>query len=318
MVTIKLLELIMSNILITGASGYLASTTAKYLALHDHQLTLLSSKRIQLENQNQFIEYTWKSSKSLTPLLSGIDYIIHCAGPNASTLHSNDTTSTVFRSLSCSLLLEAISGLSTAPPPTIIYLSSIHIYRDDLQCISESSPLTSSSLYGLSHKSAEDVLLSQSEIPVLILRLSNIFGYSCLPLRPQPHLFVHDLCFQSVKRNQLTISSQINKYIDFFPLSDLLRLIHVMVSCKSLPDRLASSIYNVCSSSPHSLFEMALLIQETYHDITGLCIPISTSFTATSVPKIISSSLFDQDLFVPALDIKSELRLTIRNILDYA
>ena len=308
----------MSNILITGASGYLASTTAKYLALHDHQLTLLSSKRVKLENRHQSIEYTWTSPKSLTRFLSGIDYILHYAGPNAATLHSTDKSSTEFRSLSCSLLLEAITSLSTSSPPTIIYFSSTQVYSHDLEYISECSPLTSSSLYGLSHKSAEDVLLSQSQIPILILRLSNIFGYSYLPLNPQPELFVHDLCFQALNRNQLTISSPVNKYIDFFPLSDFLRLLHTIVSCKSLPDILGSSIYNVSSSAPLSLYEMALLIQGVFQNVTGSYIPILSSFSETTNPRIISSSLFGHDLFVPALDIKSELCLTIQNIHDNA
>ena len=103
----------------------------------------------------------------------------------------------------------------------ILFASSTQVYRlkKSGDKISESSPLQPESIYGISKKSAED-LIRISGLPHTVLRLANVYGPGC---RPNYNSVVATLCQRARKNRPLQIHGKGNQGRDFIFVDDVVQ-----------------------------------------------------------------------------------------------
>lgn len=155
------------RILLTGASGYLGTQLQSILVRNGHECHAPARSSHHSKARHDLTD-----KKSVFELLkmSEPEIIIHCAAFVPKTL---DEYANSERSNQNTLMMENLVDLSTCP---IIYISSMTVYGESSKIIRAESdagnPLTS---YGQSKLNCE-LLLQQSNINSLALRIPGLFG----------------------------------------------------------------------------------------------------------------------------------------------
>ena len=141
---------------VTGASGFIGSHLTSALKKHGKVVTLSRGKSLP-------------SLAHLKSFVSGVDLFFHLGGVNRGT-NENILKGNVTGTLR---LLETIKRYGE-PSARILFASSAQVYRlkNRVEKISEKSPLQPDSVYGISKKSAED-LIRISGLSYTILRMTN-------------------------------------------------------------------------------------------------------------------------------------------------
>lgn len=171
-----------SNILVTGASGFVGSHLVKYLMDEGYQVRVCSrrdwpdapTQNIVIGNIDRHTE--WQLA------LQDIDVVIHCA---ARVHIMNDTTAdplSAFREMNCDASLHLAKQAAQAGVKQLIYLSSVKVNGEVTQ---SGKPFTEldipapSDPYGISKFEAEQALLAlgaEQQLKVTIIRPPLVYG----------------------------------------------------------------------------------------------------------------------------------------------
>jgi len=156
------------------------------------------------------------TAAKLKNFASGVELFFHLGGVNRGT----DQEILKGNIIGTLHLLEAIKKYGK-PSAKILFASSTQVYclRKSRNKISESSPLHPESIYGISKKSAED-LIRISGLPHTILRLANVYGPGC---RPNYNSVVATLCQRARKNLPLKINGKGNQGRDFIFIDDVIQ-----------------------------------------------------------------------------------------------
>ncbi len=248
-------------ILITGATGLIASRLAGYLHLKGFKLRLGSrSGSVPYELSNTEVVVTdWLDDKTLLSACNGVDVVIHAAGMNASDSAHNPLDAIIVNGVGTArLALAAVKSKVRK----IIYLSTAHIYSDPLSGrISEECFANNIHPYASSHLAGEFAVRQvarNSEIQVLALRLSNAFG---APLSHHSNcwmLLVNDLCKQIAVTKKIKLNTAGMQWRDFIPISNLCNIFEKLIESKF--DFNNFGVINV-GGRAMQVIEMAELIQ---------------------------------------------------------
>ena len=215
----------MTNIHITGTSGYISTNLSKHLS---SSYDITTSCRSASPSNGHSINYD--DVFSIARAIHGSDLLIHAAGPSS----RECSVATIPRRV------QHISNLLTACKKQnvsrLIYLSTIHVYRSPLLgLINESSPTTPSSDYALTHLAAEEVILKDSNINVLILRLPNIFGGLPSSNHSSDLLLTHSAIRTVSQSTTLSINSSGFQYINLLPIEIFCLSIEHLIKQTSTP-----------------------------------------------------------------------------------
>ena len=188
---------------VTGASGFIGSHLMNALKGHGKVVTLSRNGSLPTTAQ-------------LKNFASGVELFFHLGGVNRGTdevILTGNITGTLH-------LLEAIKKYGK-PSSKILFASSTQVYclRKSGDKISETSPLQPESIYGISKKSAED-LIRISGFPHTILRLGNVYGPGC---RPNYNSVVATLCQRARKNLPLQINGKGDQGRDFIFIDDVIQ-----------------------------------------------------------------------------------------------
>jgi UDP-glucose 4-epimerase len=224
---------------VTGASGFIGSHLTRALKKHGKVVTLSRGKSLP-------------SLAHLKSFVSGVNLFFHLGGVNRGTsqdILTGNITGTL-------RLLEAIKRYGE-PSARILFASSAQVYRlkNCAEKISENSVLQPESIYGVSKKSAED-LIRISGLPYTILRMTNVYGPGC---RADYNSVVTTFCQRTKNRIPLEINGQGKQNRDFIYIDDIVRAFLIAGFQNQTP---VSRAYNVSSGRMTSLVKIVNTIRK--------------------------------------------------------
>ena len=220
---------------ITGSSGFLGSQLTKTLRRH-------TGAEISILKRN--------SSKNFPPIhelasfVGGLNLIYHVAGVN------RGTNEEIFRgNVEATFnLVEAIKK-SKQPSPRIVFTSSSQVYKSIARTgklISESHKTEPATLFGLTKKTAED-LIRLSGFEHVILRISNIYGPGC---SPEYNSVISTFCNRALNGNLIKVDGDGNQKRDFIYVEDA---VQAMILAGTKEDKFVSGVYNIGTGHATSL-----------------------------------------------------------------
>jgi len=217
---------------VTGASGFIGG----------HLMNALT--KLPGATVSPLVRKRKNSPPTLTELKNFIkdkNLIYHLAGVN----RGSDEEILCGNILGTLRLLVAVKTYGSADT-RIVFASSSQVYKQGNNTIKESHATEPESAYGISKKSAED-LIRISGLPHIILRLSNVYGPGC---RPDYNSVIATFCDRAVRRLPLAISGNGRQGRDFIYIDDVVRAL-VEAGMKKQASRRA--VYNLSSGRVASL-----------------------------------------------------------------
>jgi UDP-glucose 4-epimerase len=223
---------------VTGASGFIGSHLTRALRKYGKVVILPRGKSLP-------------SLAQLKSFASGVELFFHLGGVNRGTdeeILTGNVTATL-------RLLEAIKRYGK-PSARILFASSAQVYplKNRVEKISESSALQPDSVYGVSKKSAED-LIRISGLPHTILRMTNAYGPGC---RANYNSVVATFCQRAKTNLPLQINGQGKQSRDFVYIDDIVRAFLLAGFQEKPPVR---KVYNISSGQMTSLVKIVNTIK---------------------------------------------------------
>jgi UDP-glucose 4-epimerase len=217
---------------VTGASGFIGGHLMHALGqLPDVTATPLTRKRKNapptLAELKNFVK-----NKSLIYHLSGVN-----RGSDEEILCGNI--------LGTLRLLVAVKTYGS-PDTRIVFASSSQVYKHGKNALKESHATEPESLYGVSKKSAED-LIRLSGLQHIVLRLSNVYGPGCLP---DYNSVIATFCDRAVRRLPLRVDGNGRQERDFIYIDDVVR---ALIEAGIKTQTVKRAVYNISSGRVVSL-----------------------------------------------------------------
>lgn len=228
------------EVLITGSRGFVGSNLRKALPNCD----TLDREPI--------------SNDELARRLAGKKKIVHLAGVNAGSGYTPPVDALIRDNiLFTQKLVEAIR-LNGGPPPLLVFLSSIHVYGTGSETISEDTPTTPTSAYGVV-KLSQEMILSEAAaagiIRAVILRASHLYGPGS---RPNYNSAVATFCHQAIRGETIRLVSLGRAGVDLVYVVDLINYVaRILEKDNSTP----LEIINLSTGKNIPLFEIAETIE---------------------------------------------------------
>ena len=295
------------KILITGASGYLATSIA-ILLQKKHNLSLLTRKASKISNikKNKIKIIRIKNYDQILSLKihDSYDCILHCVGMNKISSNMN------FKKAQKLKLNSTKNILNFALKNKIkkfIYISSMQVYRNYniKKIINEKSQLENKTAYASAHLSAEKIITKyKNKIDYTILRPSSVFGYYYQSSsRELIRTILNNFCYQAKVKKIIKIQKP-NWVSNFLPISILAKCIDDIISKKIIAK---DKIINIGYFS-NSLLEIAKIISLRFKKLFNLDIQIK--FKENMQPKYIKfqykskkiNYLFNYKIFIKEID----------------
>ena len=213
------------KILITGGFGYVGGRLARHLASSGHEV-FIGSRTFQPKPswlvKGSIIVMDWGDERSLLNACKNMDVIVHAAGMNSKECLENPELALRVNGVATENLVRAASEQVVAK---FIYLSSAHVYTDDLiGVISEDNSLTNTHPYATSQVAGEQATMNghcNIGMQTIVVRLANAIG---APLTKDVNcwmLVVNDLCKQAALDHQLIIRGPSNAVRNFITMTDV-------------------------------------------------------------------------------------------------
>ena len=156
----------------------------------------------------------------------------------------------------------------------IVYFSTVHVYGKMQGDITEGTCPDPHSTYAITHKLAEDHLISactSDRVEGIVLRMSNAFGSPVLKETNCWHLIVNDACMQATGQGFILLNSNGCQRRDFVPLLHVERIARFFTEVELLG---RECIYNATSGNTMTVLEMVNLVAGVYSEEFGPRIPI--------------------------------------------
>ena len=261
------------KILISGSTGYVGSRLSEYLE-REHEVFRGTRNNIQLKNE---VRLDVTNKDEVENFNERIDAVIHLAALNNQESKKDldyshkvnvEGTETVFN-------LAKRNGAKK-----FIYFSTAHVYGRNLKdVVDEQTKLLPINQYGITHKLAEDLLISankKNSIELVIMRLSNIVGKPQAVDSNDWSLVVSDFCRQAIENKSIKINSSGNQKRDFLSIEVLLLLINKILNFNF---KYKTNIYNLGGNCVLSIREIAEIIQKKCNEIYNFTPKISYKHT---------------------------------------
>lgn len=253
------------KILLTGGFGYVGGRLARHLASSGHEV-FIGSRTFQPKPswlvKGSIIVMDWGNERSLLNACKNIDVIVHAAGMNAKECLENPELALKVNGVATESLVRAASKQLVSQ---FIYLSSAHVYTDDLSgLISEESSITNMHPYATSQVAGEKATMNSHcniAMQTVVVRLANAIG---APLTKDVNcwmLVVNDLCKQAALDRRLVIRGPSSEVRNFITMTDVCMGLEFLVTSRR--DRLHPIICNL-GDKTKTIGDIASAIKSIY------------------------------------------------------
>ena len=255
------------KILITGGAGYVGYSVVKKL-LNDldrvHSITIydnLSRKNYSFFTEAKFdhkpvklIQGDILDGRSLQKALEGIDCVVHLAARVTTPFADADAHS--FDQVNHWGTAQLAYAIEKSNVSRVVYMSSMSIYGDHIQPISEDTNPQPHSFYGRSKWEGEQQLqVLERKREVIILRSGNVYGYN-----PSYRIdaVVNRFLFQANFTGRITINGSGDQHRSFIHVDKL-----ASATTAAVDGQVANGIYNVVEHNL-TINEVAAAVKEIY------------------------------------------------------
>jgi UDP-glucose 4-epimerase len=251
-------------VLVTGAGGYVGSRlVADLVSAGKATVRALVRKPTGfVVADEQVVLDLLGDDRSVAAAFAGVDTVVHLAGPNelvASAEPERALGETVL--VSQRVARAAIQG----GVKRILYVSTVHTYGARMvqgAVLTEEQSAEPRSIYAISRLASEHLLevVAEQGIEVVVFRLTNSVGAPADPDVKRWSLVANDLCRQAVTTGEMRLRSPGAQWRDFLALQDAIR---ILSGCLA-PGSLAAGTYNLALGTPHTIRDLAGLIQDAF------------------------------------------------------
>lgn len=271
------------SILITGGLGYIGGRLATFLGEQTNEKIYLTTTRTEKKLP------AWAAKFAVSPMnLQDADSIGHClqqAKPDT-IIHLGAMNQTQCQENPELAVDVNVKGtwrlLDTAVANGLkrfVYLSTFHVYGKFSGDITEQTLTSPCTPYALTKRAAEDVVnyyRASHNLSMVILRLSNAYGYPMDSHVNTWSLTFNAFCRQVMVSGKLTVRS--NPYRDFVSLQDAVKAMHHFLYV--LPkERWADGLFNLGGNCCLSISEVAQKVAAVYQRKYGKG-PVSIEYPA--------------------------------------
>jgi len=278
------------RILITGGSGFIAGNLAKYFSEQGHYIKLASrdikgNVAIQNNNKIELVEIIWNNFENLLNICSNIDVVIHAAGLNSKSCQSDPISALEINGVNTAKLIDAAISNNVKK---FIFLSTIHVYKDQLDCdLDEEYFPINFHPYATSNRAGENVVIDSylnNKIDGYVLRISNTFGIPSFNELAGQELVINELCRHSIFNNHLQLNSSGLQKRNFIPVTEFSNIVDFLLKKNTnLSRNWNDNIINIGSNNIYSIIEISKLIQERTNIILGRKPEISIKEVSNSI-----------------------------------
>lgn len=260
------------RILITGGAGYIGTEVTYELAKREEVSEIIIYDNLSRGNFNLFIGQTKVSkvrfvqgdlldSRKLRKTLKDVDVVLHLAA--VVTTPFADQNPHLFEQINHWGTAELVYAIEESNVKKLIYSSSVSVYgasKEEVDITTKPDPKT---FYGISKlRGEEHVQRIGSKIPVYVLRLGNVYGYSkSMRFDAVINRFMFDAHF----RKRITINGTGDQYRSFIHVDKTANLL----SNITISDLLAPGCYNLVEDNL-SINYIAEKLQQLYPELEML------------------------------------------------
>jgi UDP-glucose 4-epimerase len=259
---------------ITGASGFLGGRLAP--AAGGTPVALVSKPVPYLPTTRQVVLDLVSDRDQLAEAIAGVRTVVHLAGHNeviAASEPERALTETVLMSRN---VAQACADVGTR---RLVYISTVHIYGDQLRPgahVDERTPPMPTSTYAIARLASEHLVAQASAagVEVVVLRLTNAVGAPVDVDVDRWTLVATDLARQAVRDGELVLRSSGLQWRDFVALGDVCGAV---LQASDPNAGIAPGTYNLGTGTPHTVRDVAELVQSSYETHTGTRLPLRTA-----------------------------------------
>ncbi|OAI53270.1 hypothetical protein AYO44_04370 [Planctomycetaceae bacterium SCGC AG-212-F19] len=232
-----------ARVIILGGSGFVGRSLTDFLSQRGVHTLSLSSTELNLMAP--------AAAEHLRRLIAPDDVVVIAS---AITPDKGKDITALIRNL---VMAENLSSaLAAAPCSQVIYLSSDAVYPDDAALVSEDTACAPKSLYGLMHLAREEALsaaVAAHKVPLLILRLSIIYGVGDTHNSYGPNRFIRS----ALAQRRIDLFGEGEEKRDHIWIHDVCRLIGDALSRRS------EGLVNVATGGSWSFRDIAGWVAES-------------------------------------------------------
>ena len=252
-------------ILVTGGDGFLGNHLVDYLNINNHEVVSTTRNKDVIKSNKDKLFIDFSKNIDEKKISDNCEIIIHTAGISQKDCRNKQSIAEIVNTNSAIELARIALKKSIKK---FIYFSTVHVYGQNLiGNVSEKSNLNPFDNYSISKLNAERELckiFANTEVNLIILRLSNIFG---APLNYSTniwHLIGPHLCNQVFLKKKMELFSNGNQVRDFLGIQEFLKIVLQLVK-KDFNKNIV--IYNCGSGMPITIYNFAKLIKKRYFKI---------------------------------------------------
>ena len=183
-----------------------------------------------------------------------LDFIIHLASFNEFFVDNYYKLALEINTLGTRNIIEIAK---TRQIQKLIYFSTFHIYGKSSGIVSEKTEPDPKNDYALTHYFAE-LYIKQSNLPYLILRLTNSYGAPKDFLTSKWYLVLNDLAKMAFEKNKIILKSNGRAVRDFIFMGDVVKI------TEKLFNHSTNEILNLGSGKSYSVLFLAEIVKNEY------------------------------------------------------
>ncbi|BDC98441.1 NAD-dependent epimerase/dehydratase [Persicobacter psychrovividus] len=238
------------RILVTGGAGYIGTELSRLLVNHPEVDELIVYDNLSKANYNlflgrptpnghkiKFVKADILDSRKLKKALEGVDVVYHFAAHVSTPLQNNEIST--FEQVNHWGTANVVDAVEESPSVKMfVYLSSVSVYGDQSDEVTESTLPSPKSPYAVSKvRGEEHVNRLKNKMRTFIIRSGNVYGYS---KSMRFDAVINRFMFESHYSNRIQIHGDGKQQRAFIHVSNLVNVLYQMIRSET-----PSGVYNM-------------------------------------------------------------------------